>query len=257
MGKRRAGKREGRDVEQEVAAVLAGNKDVPARRLVDLIHEVNPTGRDLPQAEAERRYATKSRLQSLLVRRFGEELEVRPDPQTPDAVSIRHRYSDLSASHTVVDTLEEDARSWVRFRLDADIISFSPGMDMTGGRAGQGDSDRRRAVQADGRAAGRRAGSDAADQPHAQPASAATRSTAHRPRSRIPMPTAAAAICPPRRLAQRVESPRPTSSASPWTPSRAGPTHAQRGNPQFLLSYRTISSSFPGSPCSGASHTDR
>ena len=32
MGKRRTGKREGRDVEQEVAAVLAGRKDVPARR---------------------------------------------------------------------------------------------------------------------------------------------------------------------------------------------------------------------------------
>ena len=50
--------------------VLAGRVRVDARELVALIRRVNPTGLDLPAGEMSRRYAIKSRLQSLLVRRF-------------------------------------------------------------------------------------------------------------------------------------------------------------------------------------------
>ena len=71
--------------------VLAGRVRVSAAELLDLIHWVNPTGRELGAREDALRYAQKSRLQSLLVRRFGEELDVVPDPEREGTVSLLHR----------------------------------------------------------------------------------------------------------------------------------------------------------------------
>ncbi len=42
--------------------VLEGRVEVRADELFDLIHPVNPTGHELPAAEATRRYALKARL---------------------------------------------------------------------------------------------------------------------------------------------------------------------------------------------------
>ncbi len=103
--------------------VLAGRAKVTAAELLALIHRVNPTGRELGAREAEQRYALKSRLQSLLVRRFGQELEVVPDPAHDGTVSIRHRGQDRDACHAVLDALDEDARAWVRFQLDIGPVS--------------------------------------------------------------------------------------------------------------------------------------
>ena len=50
--------------------VLVGHVVPSAQELIRLIHEVNPTGQDMTKREAERRYATKSKLQSLLEQRF-------------------------------------------------------------------------------------------------------------------------------------------------------------------------------------------
>src|SRR5215468_8304612 len=98
--------------------VLAGRVKVGAAELLDLIHRVNPTGRELGAREAEVRYAQKARLQSLLVRRFGPELDVVPDPASEGTVSILHPCHGRDGCHAVLDMLDEDARAWVRLRLD-------------------------------------------------------------------------------------------------------------------------------------------
>jgi hypothetical protein len=98
--------------------VLAGRVPATTADLVDLIHEINPTGRDLPAREAEARYALKSALQSLLIRRFPEEVTVRPEPGQDDVVFLDLRHGQRNACHVRLQALDEDARSWVRRRLD-------------------------------------------------------------------------------------------------------------------------------------------
>ena len=98
--------------------VLAGRVKPSAADLLQLIHRENPTGRELPTREAELRYARKARLQSLLVHRFADELEVALDPAQPGTVSLRHRGHGRDACHAVLASLDEDARSWVQRELD-------------------------------------------------------------------------------------------------------------------------------------------
>ena len=70
--------------------VIAGRVRAPAaRELIELICAVNPTGRDLAVGETARRYTRKSRLQSILIRHFAEDLAVAPDPHEPGVVSPR------------------------------------------------------------------------------------------------------------------------------------------------------------------------
>jgi hypothetical protein len=115
MGKHR-GPEDRKKLEPE--DVLAGRVKVGVPDLLDLIHRVNPTGRELRSREAEQRYALKSRLQSLLVRRFGPELEVVLDPEHEGTVSLLHRGHGRDGCHAVVDALDEDARAWVKLQLD-------------------------------------------------------------------------------------------------------------------------------------------
>ena len=83
---------------------------VDAPGLIQLIHEVNPSGRELLPAEEQRRYRLKSQLQSLLIRRFREHLNVeRLD--AIDVVGLRYRPHDRDACHAVVSELDEDART--------------------------------------------------------------------------------------------------------------------------------------------------
>jgi hypothetical protein len=99
--------------------VIAGRgRPPPARELIELIRDINPTGRDLAAKEIARRYALKSRLQSVLIRRFAEDLVVAPDPHEPGVVSLDHRPLGISACHALVRELDEDARSWVQLQLD-------------------------------------------------------------------------------------------------------------------------------------------
>ena len=107
--------------------VIAGRgRPLLARELIELIRDVNPTGRDLPAKEIARRYAQKSRLQSVLIRRFADDLVVAPDPDEPGVVSVRHRPLDTSACHALVNELDEDARSWVQRELDLEASVKAP-----------------------------------------------------------------------------------------------------------------------------------
>lgn len=109
MGKRRA---------LDADDVLAGRVKPSAVELLDLIHRINPTGRELGAREAEIRYAQKARLQSLLVRRFADEIEVVPDPDHEGTVSLLHRGRGRDGCHAVIATLEDDARAWVQMQID-------------------------------------------------------------------------------------------------------------------------------------------
>jgi hypothetical protein len=101
--------------------VLAGQVIPTAREIIALIHEVNPTGREVDKREAARRYAIKTRLQSLLVERFSDEMSVVPDDKE-GVVLLRHKYLGVAASHAIVADLEDDARAWVQMQLDLGVV---------------------------------------------------------------------------------------------------------------------------------------
>lgn len=56
--------------------VLAGHVPVRIDQLFELIHAVNPSGRGRTGRALADAYATKARLQSLLIERFGDELRL-------------------------------------------------------------------------------------------------------------------------------------------------------------------------------------
>ncbi len=118
-------------------AVLAGREEVRPEELFDLIHRVNPTGRELDPGEEARRYAQKARLQSLLVRRFGDDHVVVKAAEPQRVVSLVHRSGVKDACHAVVAELDPDARSWVRQRLD---VEASPAIPDDGLRLGGRES---------------------------------------------------------------------------------------------------------------------
>jgi hypothetical protein len=103
--------------------VLAGRLRVSVTELFDLIHDVNPTGR-MEEREARREYEVKSRLQSLLVRSFGDELRVTAEPD--GTIAIAHRYSSRDGCHARLDALDDAARSWIRWQLDTAEAPSAP-----------------------------------------------------------------------------------------------------------------------------------
>lgn len=108
--------RGGRSSIEDVDAVLNGRVVLSAEGLLALIREVNPTHRDLPAAEEARRYAIKSRLQSLLIRRHGDLLSYEED--APGVVAIRLGVGLPVGSHALLSALDDEARSRVRWALD-------------------------------------------------------------------------------------------------------------------------------------------
>ena len=100
------------------ADVLAGKTKLDAISLIALINEVNPTGRDRDSKETVERYALKARLESLLVKAHPQSLEVVRDPENDVIVSIRSRLQPQSACHAAIDTLDDEARSWVLREID-------------------------------------------------------------------------------------------------------------------------------------------
>jgi hypothetical protein len=108
--------------------VIAGRLALDAAELLDLIHAINPSGRDLDDRERSHRYALKSKLQSLLVRNHPDELVV--SAVSAGVVSIAHRYLGRDACHAQLDALDPDARSWVHWKLDTaddDTSASRPG----------------------------------------------------------------------------------------------------------------------------------
>ncbi|MDI3288416.1 hypothetical protein [Polyangium sp. 15x6] len=98
--------------------VIAGRVRPDARELVALIRDVNPTDLGLDRRETARRYALKSRLQSVLVTHFRDDIEIRPEPDQPGVVLLHHRPSGLDACHAVIAELDDDARSFVQRVID-------------------------------------------------------------------------------------------------------------------------------------------
>lgn len=122
----------GRRKEEDPAVVAARLLGAPERALVaellDAIRRVNPTGLELSEAAERRRYRLKSQLQSLLVRRFPDEVDMIRAPDSDGAVLLRHRYAERGgAAHALVAELDEDARSIVQRRLDEEAGEVSPG----------------------------------------------------------------------------------------------------------------------------------
>jgi hypothetical protein len=144
--------------------VIAGRMKTGPRELALLIRTVNPTGLDLSPNETARRYVQKSRLQSLLITRFRDDIEVRAEPAPrhpqgePGVVSLRHRPSGLDACHAVIAELSEEARAWVQRLVDMESVTArtspehpprsqarladigkSPGSSLKGGESGGTD----------------------------------------------------------------------------------------------------------------------
>jgi hypothetical protein len=117
--------------------VLAGRVRPTAVELLDLIHRVNPTGRELPAREAELRYRQKARLQSLLVRSFAGEITVVPDPEREGTVSLLHRGRGRDACHAVIAELDEDARGngEARMQVEAGASRLRRAEELPGRRA--------------------------------------------------------------------------------------------------------------------------
>ncbi len=105
-------------VEERVEALLRRGGRVRAPELVKLIHEINPTDLGLPPAAERQRYVLKSRLQSLLIQQFPDEIVVSPMPAQEGVVALHYRPHDRDACHAIVSDLEDDARSFVRLQLD-------------------------------------------------------------------------------------------------------------------------------------------
>lgn len=112
--------------------VLADRVRPEARDLIALIHDVNPTGLGLDRKETARRYALKSRLQSVLVRRFPEDIGASPEPSEPGIVALRYLPLDLNACHALLTELDDDARSRVQHILDTHDATPQEAKPLTG-----------------------------------------------------------------------------------------------------------------------------
>ncbi len=124
--------------------ILDGRVEPRFEDLFDLIHRVNPTGERLSKKEETRRYGLKNRLQSLLIRSFGDEHLTLGEDARPGVVSLEHISGARDACHAVIAELEPDARAWVQRRLDLaamggeeeDAVEFFPGDDADGETSG-------------------------------------------------------------------------------------------------------------------------
>lgn len=87
--------------------VLDGSVVLEVRQLLRLIQDVNPTGRGRDAEATRARYAQKARLQSLLLRRHGAEIEVVPTG-APGVVGLRHVTLREDGGHAIVGQLDPD-----------------------------------------------------------------------------------------------------------------------------------------------------
>lgn len=151
LGKR-PGNRPWLTLEERAEQALRRGSTPSAPELIQLIHEVNPSGRELNDEVERRRYRLKSRLQSLLVSRFHEQVEVLPVPESRDIVSLRYRPQDRDACHAVVGDLDNEARAYVRLALDLrdDVSPPEPDAQLAGSHlspAVRSTSPRQRDIQ--------------------------------------------------------------------------------------------------------------
>jgi len=104
--------------------VIEGNTQVTALEIIRLIHKVNPTTKVIDVDKASEQYRLKARLQSLLIRRFKESLQVEiPDPENSQLVGLRLLHFKENACHTLIHELDDDAGSWVKKQIDEAIAA--------------------------------------------------------------------------------------------------------------------------------------
>ena len=108
--------------------LLSGRARPVADALLRAIYEQNPTDRGLSRKEMERRYARKAQLQSLLINHHGAALVVERDSADERIVLLRHRSIDSPGTHARIDTLDDDARAFVRAALDRGGPDAEPAM---------------------------------------------------------------------------------------------------------------------------------
>jgi hypothetical protein len=102
---------------QDPDAVLRGDEPVELRALLRLIQDVNPTGREKDPVERARRYALKSSLQSLLLRRHADVLRVVKTVR-PGIVGLRCTTAREDGGHARLELLDADARQIALDRLE-------------------------------------------------------------------------------------------------------------------------------------------
>jgi len=98
-------------------AVLGGRVEVDLPGLLEIIRRVKPDERGLSPSEEQRRRGTQNRLLSLLISRFADDLAVDWESQARDLAALRLRASGKPVGQALVESLEPQARSWVRERL--------------------------------------------------------------------------------------------------------------------------------------------
>ena len=106
--------------------VIAG-ASATSLEIARMIHTINPTNRDLDPSSTQSLYSKKSKLQSILIRRFPDSIIIDPPaPHAPDVVSIRLKFFTEDACHARIDTLDRDAAAIVRRLLRESQESLSP-----------------------------------------------------------------------------------------------------------------------------------
>ncbi len=134
-------------LEAEARALLRRAEAPPLARLIAMIRDVNPTGRRVGRSEADARYAVKASLQSVLIRLYRDELSAEPHPSDGGVVSLRHDLLDVDACHAVVESLDDDARTWVEEAITGAPAAPRAGRDA---RAKGARSARREGVEREG-----------------------------------------------------------------------------------------------------------
>jgi hypothetical protein len=99
------------DVAMEKAEKALNCSSVPSSlEIITLIKKVNPTRVCLSEAERERGYAIKGRLQTLLLEQYGEAFYLDPHPLKPNIVLIKHTtLPTIDACHTPLSALSRQA----------------------------------------------------------------------------------------------------------------------------------------------------
>lgn len=100
----------------QVLAVLEGDAVADLAQLLDLVRRVNPSRLGLQGDLLEERYVLKARLQSLVLRRYADEITIAPTRHA-GVVGIRRRGQRGDACHAVVARLDADARALVAAAL--------------------------------------------------------------------------------------------------------------------------------------------
>lgn len=98
--------------------MLAGRRQARIEDLFELIRALDPTGVRLGTCERTETDALASRLQSLLIERFGVALVVEADEVEAGVISLRHRTCHTDACRAALSGLSPAAQAWVRVQRE-------------------------------------------------------------------------------------------------------------------------------------------